>query len=334
MRIALDAMGGDFAPSINVAGALEATAQNSSLEVVLVGDSDLVQAELGDQRDNSQIFVHHTSQVIGMHEKTSALRTKRDNSISKCWELMANGHVEAVVSAGNTGAVAGAGLFTRLFLKGVKRPGIAVVLPTMDGPVVLLDVGANAACKPEHLFQYGVMGAVYAREMLGIDGPTIGLMNIGTEETKGNDLVRETREMYLTSHLKDHFKGNVEGRDLYRGTVDVVVCEGFVGNVLLKASEGVTEMLLHKARQEILSALDKERIKGENAIRDLADSLHYSRSGGAPLLGVEGTCIICHGSSDARSIRNALLTAVQHIDTQLNDRITAELERAAALVAE
>ena len=262
-----------------------------------------------------------------MEEKPSVLRTKRDSSIARCWELMGTKRVDAVVSAGNTGAVAAAGLFSKLFLPGVKRPGIAVVIPTMTGPCVLLDVGANSSCKPEHLYQYGVMGAAYARQILSIESPQIGLMNIGTEEGKGNELVRDTRDLFKASPYKDNFSGNVEGRDLYQGSVNVFVCDGFVGNVVLKVSEGRLDMVLHMAAEGVLGSLDAERHLAEQAIKQLAQKYHHSSFGGAPLLGIDGTCIICHGSSRERAITNALLRAIQHSDSHLNDMIIAELKR-------
>ena len=327
MRIALDAMGGDFAPGPIVAGAVDAVQANEALEIVLVGDRDRVQHALGEQQNHPRLQVLHTSQVIEMHEKPSVLRTKKDSSIAKCWELMAMRKVDAVVSAGNTGAVAAAGLFTRLFVKGVKRPGIAVVLPSLRGPVVLLDVGANAVCKPEHLFQYGVMGSIYAREIVGIDSPKIGLMNIGTEEVKGNDLVRETHELFRSSHLKDQFQGNVEGRDLCQGTVNVLVCDGFVGNIVLKVSEGMLEMIMKMTTGAIMGSLENERHLAEQALRKFENDHHHSSFGGAPLLGVDGICIIAHGGSDQRAIFNALQRAIQHSDTQLNALIASDLER-------
>lgn len=331
MRIALDAMGGDFAPGPIVAGAVEAVKANDKLEVTLVGDNEKIRACLGVGVNDAlppRIDIVHTTQVVGMEEKPSVLRTKRDNSIIRCWELMAQNIVDAVVSAGNTGAVAAGGLFTRLFLKGVKRPGIAVVVPSLRGPVVLLDVGANAAPKAEHLFQYGVMGSVYAKKMLGVEKPRIGLMNIGTEDGKGNELAKETYDLFVASHLKDQFHGNVEGRDLYQGTVNVFVTDGFVGNVVLKVSEGILDMLMKHVARDVLGALDTEKQKAEQAIRALGQSYHHSASGGAPLLGVDGVCMICHGSSNEKAIRNALLRAAQHSELRVNEQIAAELERA------
>ena len=264
-----------------------------------------------------------------MDEKpTDALRKKPNSSIALCWKLMAAKDVDAVVSAGNTGAVVASGLRTRLFLKGIKRPGIAVVLPTAKGKAVLIDVGANPAARPEHLYQYGVMGAIYARELLGVENPRVGLMNIGSEDGKGNELYRETHSFLLDSPLKDVYVGNVEGRGLYKGEADVLICEGFVGNVVLKVSEGMAEFLVKMVAGEILGSLDAEKEKAMATFQKLAQKLQYSETGGAPLLGIDGVCIICHGSSDERSIANAMKAATLLKSKQINSQITAELEKA------
>ncbi|QGJ71757.1 Phosphate acyltransferase PlsX [Planctomycetales bacterium 10988] len=325
MRIALDAMGGDYAPEPNVLGARQALQEHEGIEVVLVGDEEKIAPLLEEDRDHPRLSILHCSQVVGMHERPSAVRSKRDSSIARCWELMATNKVDALVSAGNTGAVAAAGLFTRLFLKGVRRPGIAVVIPTKSGPSILLDVGANAACKPEHLYQYGVMGSLYAQKIVGIEQPTIGLMNIGTEDGKGNELVKETHRLFNQSHFSDAFHGNIEGRDLYQGTANVVVCDGFVGNVVLKVSEGMFEYVMGMAAEGVLPALNQERDLAKQAFKKIADRYHHSSFGGAPLLGIEGTCLICHGSSNDKSIRNALLRTAQHAEVHLNEVIVAAL---------
>jgi glycerol-3-phosphate acyltransferase PlsX len=233
--------------------------------------------------------------------------------------------VEAVVSAGNTGGVVAAGLRTRLFLKGIKRPGIAVALPTLKGRSILMDVGANPAARPEHLFQYAIMGGIYAREMLGVENPRVGLMNIGSEEGKGTDLVRETHDLLVASRLKSQYIGNVEGRGLYQGEADVIICEGFVGNVVLKVSEGMATFMLQHVSGEVLGALDGEKEKAGHVFRDITRRFEYNEVGGAPLLGIDGVCLICHGSSDARSIRNALCGATTLRDRRVNARIVEEL---------
>src|SRR4051812_19675652 len=256
MQIALDAMGGDHAPGPIVAGAVQAAAADPELRVVLVGDQAQVEPLLAGAdavRDRLEVF--HCTQVVGMDESpVVGLRKKPDNSISRCWQLLAQGKVEGIVSAGNTGAMVAGGLFLRRFLKNVRRPGIAAVMPTSKGPSVVLDVGANVSPKPEHLFQYGVMGAMFARHILQRPNPTIGLMNVGSEEAKGNELAKDTHALFNASPLKEQFIGNVEGRDLLRGAADVVVCDGFVGNVVLKTVEGTFEFVLKMVTQEILGA--------------------------------------------------------------------------------
>jgi glycerol-3-phosphate acyltransferase PlsX len=330
MRIALDGMGGDDAPEPNVVGAIAAINADPNLKVSLVGDEERLTAMLKErlEKPTDRITVVPAADVVGMDEKpTDALRKKPNSSIAVCWQLMAAREVDAVVSAGNTGAVVASGLRTRLFLKGIKRPGIAVVLPTAKGKAVLIDVGANPAARPEHLYQYGIMGAIYASEFLGIESPRVGLMNIGSEEGKGNDLYRETHSFLVDSPLKDAYVGNVEGRGLYQGEADVLICEGFVGNVVLKVSEGMAEFLMKMAAKEILGALDTEQAKAMQVFEKLSQKLQYSETGGAPLLGIDGVCIICHGSSDDRSISNAMKMATTLKSKEINSKITAELAR-------
>jgi glycerol-3-phosphate acyltransferase PlsX len=255
-----------------------------------------------------------------------ALRKKPDNSISRCWQLLAQQKVEGIVSAGNTGAMVAGGLFLKRYLKNVRRPGIATVMPTLKGPCVLIDVGANVNPKPEHLFQYGVMGSIFARNILQRQQPTIGLMNVGSEEQKGHDLAKDTHALFNGSSLRSQFVGNVEGRDIHRGAADVVVCDGFVGNVVLKTSEGVFEFTMKMVFQEILGALDVEKDKAKKALEALIHRYDYSAFGGAPLLGIDGVCIICHGSSGERAIKNALGVAANYARARLNELIVKELE--------
>jgi len=328
MRIALDAFGGDFAPSPNINGAITALTDDPDLEVVLVGEREQIDPLIEESGySGERLSIVESEGFVGMHEKpTDALRKKPNNSISVCWRQMASRDVDAIVSAGNTGAVVAAGLRTRLFLKGVKRPGIAVVLPTIRGRSVLVDVGANPAARPEHLYQYGVMGSIYAQGMMGIDEPRIGLMNIGSEEGKGTDLYRETHAFISNSPLKDRYIGNVEGRGLYQGEADVLVCEGFVGNVVLKVSEGMAEFMMKSMAGEVLSQLDGERETALAAFENLGKRYRHNESGGAPLLGIDGICIICHGSSDEVSIGNALKVATTFKAREINSQIAAELD--------
>jgi glycerol-3-phosphate acyltransferase PlsX len=327
MRIALDAMGGDFGPQPNFDGAIAALNQDPDLQVTLVGEASILQpmiAKSGFSAD--RLALEAAEGWVEMGEKpVEGLRKKPNCSIIVCWQLMAASTVDAVVSAGHTGAVVAAGLRTRLFLKGVKRPGIAVALPTTKGKTVLMDVGANPGARPEHLVQYGTMGSIYAREILGIERPTVGLMNIGTEDGKGTDDIRDSHTLFSQSPFKDRFIGNVEGRDLYQGGADVVICEGFVGNVLLKAAEGMVDMLMKTVSAEVLSSLNNERSKAVDAFRTLGKRFEYHEAGGAPLLGVDGTAIICHGASNSRSIFNALRVATTLKDRRINEQIVEEL---------
>src|SRR6059058_550893 len=328
MQIALDAMGGDHAPGPIVAGAVQAVAADPELRVVLVGDQAQVEASLakaGGRPERIDLF--HCTQAIGMEETpVLALRKKPDNSISRCWQLLAERKVEAIVSAGNTGAMVAGGLRLRRFLKNVHRPGIAAVMPSLRGPCVLLDVGANVNPKPTHLFQYGIMGSIFARHILQRERPTIGLMNIGAEEQKGHDLARDTHSLFNSSHLREQLIGNIEGRDINRGACDVIVTDGFVGNVVLKVCEGVFDFSMKMAAKEVLGALSAERPRAQQALQALVERYDYSSQGGAPLLGIDGICIICHGSSGDQAIKNALRVAAQYASAKLNELIVSELE--------
>ena len=336
MRIALDAMGGDHAPGPIVAGAVEAARDNPELTVVLVGDRERIEAELAKGHDVplDRLPIVHASQVIGMEEKpVEALKKKRDNSISKCWGLMATGEVKAVVSAGHTGAMVASAFYNaKMFLPGVRRPGIAAIYPSHQGPVVIMDVGANMNAKPEDLYQYGVMGAVYAEAILGVDSPKIGILNVGSEEDKGTDLTRGTRALFLKSKLANRFVGNVEGRDIYEGHARVVVCEGFVGNVLLKSGEGAVEFLFAELKQEMARLLPSLPAEAGGVVaarlRELKARFEYQEFGGGPLLGIRGACIICHGSSKDRAIRNAVRVAGTLADDKINDSIVEQLAAA------
>jgi glycerol-3-phosphate acyltransferase PlsX len=336
MRVALDAMGGDFAPGPIVMGACEAVESQPDLTVVLVGDRERIEAELAKVQGAPlhRLPIVHASQVIGMDEKpVEALRKKRDNSISSCWGLMAAGDVKAVVSAGNTGAMVASALFNaKMFLPGVRRPGIAAIFPSHQGPIVIIDVGANMNAKADDLYQYGIMGAIYAETILGVTSPRIGLLNVGTEDEKGNELTRATRTLYQHGPWAGRFVGNIEGRDIYHGHVRVVICDGFVGNVLLKAGEGAVEFLFTTLKQEL--ALLMPDLPGDSGQR-IATSLNrlktrfeYEEFGGAPLLGIRGACIICHGASGARAIKNALCVARTMADERLGARIIEQLAAA------
>jgi glycerol-3-phosphate acyltransferase PlsX len=334
MRIALDAMGGDHAPGPIVAGAVQAVAEDPDLQVVLVGDREQIDASVANAGGQlgERLTLHHCSQQVTMDESpVEALRKKPDNSISRTWQLMAERKVDGIVSAGNTGAMVAGGLRLRRFLKGVRRPGIATVMPTLKGPCVVIDVGANVAPKPSHLFAYGVMGSIFARHILQRERPTIGLMNVGSEQAKGNELAKDTHALFEGSPLADSFIGNIEGRDIHRGACDVVVTEGFVGNVVLKVCEGVFDFIMKMIVHELHKTLSAERQLAHETLMHLIHTHDYSAYGGAPLLGIDGICIICHGSSGDRAIKNALSVAAKYARAGLNEIIVRELATAPAL---
>ncbi len=331
MQIALDAMGGDHAPGPIVAGAVQAVQADPDLRVVLVGDRAQIEPLLPADAPRDRLDLFHCTQVVTMEEApVVAMRKKPDNSISRCWELLAGRKVDAIVSAGNTGAMVAGGLRLRLFLKNVRRPGIAAVMPTLRGPCVLLDVGANVSPKPEHLYQYGVMGSIFAKYILQRERPTIGLMNVGSEEQKGHDLAKETHALFNASPLRERFIGNVEGRDINKGVCDVIVTDGFVGNVVLKVCEGVFDFAMKMTARELLTVLSTEREQAQRALKALVDRYDYAEHGGAPLLGIDGIAIICHGSSGDRAIKNALAVAARYANARLNAMIVQELESSPA----
>lgn len=324
MRIALDAMGGDSAPTINVEGAFRAVERYPDVEILLVGDEARLQAEARPFGSHPRITIYHASQVVAMHEApVEALRRKPDASIRRCVQLLAEGKAQAVVSAGNTGAFVAAATMALRPLKGVRRPGIAVTFPIPYGKGIctVIDVGANIKCKPIHLLQYSIMGSVYNRYIHGIQEPVVGLLNIGEEDAKGTDLVKETHALLSKSPIR--FKGNVEGRDILRGECDVVVCDGFVGNVILKLSEGIWDAILRSLYTE---GMRHWRTKlGMLLCKPMIESLKkkndFTEYGGAPLLGVDGICIVCHGSSDAKAIHNAIGAAIRFAQYQVNEHI-------------
>lgn len=328
MKIAVDAMGGDLAPLEIVKGAVSAAKQWVDLELILVGDAKQIKDVLAKSNDNPcNIRIHHASEVIGMNESaTSAIRKKRDSSITQSVGLIAKGEAEAVVSAGNTGATVAASTVLLRTLEGVKRPGIAIIMPTGNGVCVIIDAGANITCKPVHLLQYGVMASVYSKYVLGIDNPKVGLLNVGEETTKGNDLVKEAHDLLSNSSL--NFLGNVEGNEIFSKDVNIVVCEGFVGNSLLKFFEGLTENFLTAFESE--AKKDPETARGlqlcSPVLEKLRNKTDYTEYGGAPLLGVNGICVISHGRSNSKAVQNAIKQSAQFAKNDVNERIISELK--------
>lgn len=306
-RVALDAMGGDRAPAATVQGAAEALSKDPDLFVLLVGVESEIRRELDrcGGVDPSRYRIVHAAQVVSGGDAASAAVRLKDNSILRAAQLIASGEADAMVAAGNTGATVAAALFGIGLIPGVRRPGIAVTLPTAAGLAILCDAGANIHPKPLHLFQYGVMASQIARRVLFKDNPRVGLLNVGSEEGKGTDLERETAALFQDGSL--NYVGNIEGNDIFNGRVDVVVCDGFVGNVVLKTAEGLYEVMSDRL-QGLFASL--QEIGGDGrflqAIGEFRRNMDYADQGGAPLLGVHGVVIISHGRSDPRAIRNAL----------------------------
>lgn len=333
MRIVVDAMGGDNAPAVEVEGAVQALeAGGSDLHVCLVGEETALRRELARHQasEHPRLSVEHAPDRIEMGGEDPArqVRKKKGSSISVAMRLLKEGGVDGLVSAGNTGAVVAASLLTLGRIRGVRRPGIATVMPTPTGGVVLLDVGANSDCTPRNLLQFAIMGSIYARRVLGRTNPQVGLVNIGEEKSKGNQLVRASYEELKANC--PNFVGNVEGRDVFAGKADVVVCDGFVGNVVLKFSESVANVITQLLRDEIGQDIRAKMgaLLMRPVFRNLQKTLSYDEYGGAPLLGVDGVVIIAHGSSTVKAIKNAILVAARFATERTNDKIREELQRA------
>lgn len=330
VTIALDAMGGDHAPASEIDGAVQA-ARSYGVRVLLVGRQEVLRPELARRNGAAELPIEilHASEVVTMEDNAArAVRSKRDSSIRVAARLVRDGIAQGVVSAGNTGAVMATAKMVQGMVPGVERPALASVLPTRKGtPLVLIDVGANVDCTPRMLAQFAVMGEVYSRVILKTERPRIGLLSIGTEEQKGNEATRAA--LGLLRSLPLNFVGNVEGRDVYSGEVDVIVCDGFVGNAILKASEGLAELVKQMLRESLSATLTRRfgYLIARSAFADFKKRVDYSETGGAPLLGVRGVCIICHGSSNANAIKNAIRIAAEFARSQANRQIEDELSR-------
>ena len=330
MRIAVDAMGGDFAPKEIVRGAVGA-AKKYDCEIVLIGDEEKIRAELhGEDLAALRISIVHASEVIRMDEHPAeAVRTKKDSSVVVATRLVKEGNCDAVFSAGSTGAAVAAAQLILHRIRGVGRPSIATPMPTPDGVTLMLDSGANVDSKPEHLVQSAVMGSLYAQHVFGIAHPRVGLLNIGEEETKGNEQAKETYPL-LQAEPNIHFCGNAEGRDVPKGNFDVVICDGFVGNVVLKFAEGLAKTILGLIREEIRSAGLMAKLGAlllMPTLRRFGKRLDVREYGGAPLLGVNGCCIIGHGSSDAKSVASAIGVTVDYVNGKVLDQIRDALAK-------
>jgi phosphate acyltransferase len=325
--IALDAMGSDRAPKPEIEGALQA-ARHHGTRVVLVGPEQRLRAELSRYPGASRlpIEVYHASEVIRMEDKVEAIRAKRDSSIRVGLRLVRDGVTAGFVSAGNTGAAMATAKMVLGALPGVDRPALAAAFPTvLNTAAVLLDVGANVDCKPINLEQFAVMGDIYYRAIFGARKPRVGLLSIGEEEGKGNELTREA--FHLLKQLPLNFVGNVEGRDLYNGDVDVIVADGFVGNVALKTSEGVARLVRTVLKETLKATITRQvgALLSRSAFTDFKKRLDHTEYGGAPLLGVKGVCIITHGSSNTNAIKNAIRVASEFAEAGVNHTIEREL---------
>nr|MBF0221759.1 phosphate acyltransferase PlsX [Desulfobulbaceae bacterium] len=338
MQIALDVMGGDREPDEVISGAVDAVCKYG-YQVVLLGDKKCIDTSLtkhladykkcAAQKEHTSAFdVHdrisivHTTQVVEMDESPlDAIRKKKDSSIVVAFEQLKDKKVDAVVSAGNSGATLAAAVKTLGRLKGISRPGIAGIFPTLKKPLVIMDVGANVDCRPQHLHQFAVMATAFSRVLFDIDEPRVGLLSIGEEGGKGNALVKKTHELLTASNL--NYIGNVEGRDIFQGDVDVMVCDGFVGNVCLKLSEGLADAMVSMLREEFSKNLISKvgYLLTKKAYANLKKRTDYAEYGGAPLLGFNGTAIICHGRSNSRAIMNAIRVAAEMVRNNMNDHI-------------
>lgn len=322
MRIIVDAMGGDYAPEAVIEGAV-AAAKEYNTKVVLVGDEPRIQSLLKKAKYlGDKISVYPAQEVIGMDESpASSVRKKRNSSIVVGLDLVKEGQGDAFFSAGNTGAVVCAATLGLGLLPGIERPGIAIVTPTLKGISLIVDVGANITPKPIHLLQYGIMAGAYCQNILSKPNPSVGLLNIGEEETKGTEFMKETHELLAQSSL--NFIGNIEGKDLFSGKCDIVICDGFVGNIALKVTESVVETMQAFLKRHLLSSyLGKLGLVFlKPSFQRFKKELDYAEYGGAPLLGVNGIVIIGHGRSTIKAIKNAIRVAKEEVERQVNEKI-------------
>ena len=331
MILALDAMGGDKAPDINVEGAILAVKQSDD-DILLVGKQDILYAQLDKWSkkysfDKHRIRVVNATEIIEMGEHpANAARHKKDSSMAVCCKLVASKQADAFVSMGNSGAAMATSLLYFKRIPGISRPAISVVFPTISGKCTIVDAGANVDCKPEHLLQFAIMGDIYSKSVLGIKNPKVAILSIGEEETKGNELVLETSKLLKQTNL--NFIGNIEGGDIPKAKADVIVCDGFVGNVFLKSSEGIAEMMLKLIKNSIKSnplywgAVPFLKL----ATKSVKKKADYDEAGGAPLLGVNSTCIIGHGKSNSKAVKNALFVASRCAKKNISKIIEEEMK--------
>lgn len=332
MKIALDAMGGDQGPELLIDGALLALRRNKELSIILLGPENLLKERIAQCADSGNVvgrlLIEHAPETVTMEESpVEAIRKKKDSTIMRGFDLVKNGQADAMVSAGHSGATMAAAIRKLGRLEGVSRPGIASLFPTRKTPVMLMDIGANVDCRPQHLFQFAVMASSCYALLQNKKDPRVGLLSIGSEPGKGNALIKESHELLRQSNL--NFVGNVEGRDVYGGELDVVVCDGFVGNISLKISEGLAEAAMHMLKDEIMKSLRAKigYLLIRKAFAAFRKRVDYAEYGGAPLLGINGIGIICHGSSSSVAICNAIGEAAKLVENKVNDSIVQSLRQ-------
>ncbi len=326
MRVAVDAMGGDHAPEEIVRGAVKA-ASESGVHITLVGDERAVKKELSAYPSTNLVATHHCNEVVRMDEHPiKAVRQKKDASIRVAYDLVKTGEADALVSAGNSGATVAAGIMTLGRVNSIYRPAIASIFPSEKGPVILIDTGANVDCRPTHLFQFGVMAYAFASSCLNMEDPKIGLLSIGEEGSKGNEQVHLTRELFEKSQL--NFAGNIEGRDVFAGDVNIIVCDGFVGNVVLKLAEGMAETIIRLLKKELAASLLGRAgiLLAGRSLKSFKRKLDYEEYGGAPLLGINGVGIVCHGGSSARAIKNSIKLAARYANNRVLEKMVLQLK--------
>jgi glycerol-3-phosphate acyltransferase PlsX len=327
MRIAIDAMGGDNAPVEIIKGVLEASKiLGTDDELTLVGDEAVISAHLSQLgASDTSVKIVHAPEAIGMNEKpVESLRKKKKSSIAIMAKMASKGQTDGLISAGNTGACVAAGQLRMRNLPGVNRPGISAILPTFGGPVAMCDIGANVSCKPINLYQYAAMSSIYVKQLSGIENPRVGLLGIGVEAEKGNDLVKKAREM-IESDPNLNFIGFIEGRDLLNGTCDVAICEGFVGNIAIKLIEGLIDGLFGAIGKELVEGTPELAKKFKPVMKKIYEKYDYHEFGGAHLIGLNGSSMICHGSSNSRTIKNAIIASKELHTHKLNDKIVEYL---------
>ncbi|MEW6131801.1 MAG: phosphate acyltransferase PlsX [Pseudomonadota bacterium] len=331
ITVAIDVMGGDHGPRVTIPAAIKCLARNVNLNIILVGPQDAIEAELKTRhaKTGPRLRVRHASEVVAMDESPAlALRNKKDSSMRVAIDLVKSGEADACVSAGNTGALMATARFVLKTLPGIDRPAIATFMPSLKGPVLMLDLGANVDCTAEHLFQFALMGSMLASAVEHKERPSVGLLNVGEEEIKGNEMVKRAAELIRASHLIN-FHGNVEGDDIYKGTVDVVVCDGFVGNVSLKTAEGLAKMVSTRLRQEFRRNL-LTKLAGlialpvMNAFKRHVDPRRYN---GATLLGLRGVVVKSHGDADRFAFEHAIDAAAEEVEGSVLKRISDQLHQ-------